>query len=173
MDPQSKYKGGVSMNIFDFAMQMEQDGEAYYRELAAKSGEAGLKHILNMLADDEQKHYQIMKSLKESVPAHLVETKVLEEANNIFAQMRQQGPGEMLELGQEELYRKAQDLEKKSEDFYKEKAGELGEKALKDIFLGIAGEEARHYFLLDNIITFVSRPHEWIENAEFHHLVEY
>lgn len=161
------------MNIFAFAMQMEQDGEAYYRELAAKSGEAGLKHILNMLADDEQKHYQIMKSLQESIPAHLVETKVLENASNIFSEMSRHGPGQLLELGQEGLYRKAQDLEKKSEDFYKQKAAELEDPAQQRIFLDIADEEARHFFLLDHIITFISRPREWVENAEFHHLVEY
>ena len=148
------------MNIFNFAMQMEKDGEAYYRDLAARSGEAGLSHILGMLADDEVKHYQIMKSFQESVPAQLADTKVLEDAHNIFSQMRRQGPGELLELGQVELYRKAQELEKGSEDFYRQKAGELSDSFQQEIFLKIAGEEARHYFLLENIITFVTRPQQ-------------
>lgn len=34
-------------------------------------------------------------------------------------------------------------------------------------------EEKKHYFLLDNIIEFVSRPEQWLENAEFYHLEEY
>ena len=33
---------GVIMNIYDFAMQMEKDGENYYRQLAAASKIDGL-----------------------------------------------------------------------------------------------------------------------------------
>jgi rubrerythrin len=43
----------------------------------------------------------------------------------------------------------------------------------KEIFLKLADEEKKHYFLLENIIDFVSRPQKWLENAEFYHLDEY
>ena len=43
----------------------------------------------------------------------------------------------------------------------------------KDVFLKLADEEKKHYFLLGNIIEFISRPEHWLENAEFHHLEEY
>lgn len=37
----------------------------------------------------------------------------------------------------------------------------------------MAGEEKRHFFILENIIDFVSRPQSWLENAEFNKLEEY
>ena len=43
----------------------------------------------------------------------------------------------------------------------------------KRIFQKLAEEEKKHYFLLENIIQFVSRPETWLENAEFYHLEEY
>ena len=68
---------------------------------------------------------------------------------------------------------KAQDIEKKSRDFYTEKANEVKQEYQKDIFLKLAEEEKKHYFLLENIIDFISRPETWLENAEFNHLEEY
>ncbi|MHC4528912.1 MAG: ferritin family protein, partial [Planctomycetota bacterium] len=72
-----------------------------------------------------------------------------------------------------DLYRKAQDIEQNSRDFYLEKADEVKEEYQKDIFLQLAEQENKHYFLLDNIIEFVSRPKTWLENAEFVHLQDY
>jgi hypothetical protein len=45
----NKYLGGDNMSIFEFAMQMELDGEKFYRELAEKSSNAGLKKIFSRL----------------------------------------------------------------------------------------------------------------------------
>ena len=72
------------MNIFDYAMQMEQDGEAYYRELASKCNVPGLKTILNMLADDEVGHYNTLEKLKAGADAEVPGTMVLECSKNIF-----------------------------------------------------------------------------------------
>ena len=58
-------------------------------------------------------------------------------------------------------------------DFYQEKAGQMEEEYQREIFTALAEEEKKHFFLLENIIEFVSRPRNWLENAEFHHLDEY
>jgi rubrerythrin len=78
-----------------------------------------------------------------------------------------------IDAGQIELYKKAQDIEKKSRDFYLEKAEEVEEDFQKETFRKLAEEEKKHYFLLENVIQFVSRPQTWLENAEFYHLEEY
>lgn len=160
------------MDIFDFAMQMEKDGESYYRELAGKSKNKGLKNILNMLADDEVKHYETIKTMKKSLPT-MQSTKILTNAKNIFVQMKEEKENFDFTLSQKELYKKAQELERKSEEFYTNKSKEMEDKSKKGIFLRIAEEEKKHYFILDNIIEFISRPESWLENAEFHHLDEY
>ena len=161
------------MKLFDFAMQMEKDGEAYYRELAAKCKIQGLKKILNMLADDEVGHYNAFKKLREGSPAEILESEVLAKAKNVFVEIREREKSFNLAGSEIELYQKAIEIEKKSEDFYREKAGEVDRQEEKDILLKIAEDEKRHRFLLKNTCDFLARPQTWVENAEFHHLEEY
>jgi rubrerythrin len=59
------------MDIYTFALQMEKDGENYYRELATKSGNEGLKKIFTMLADEEVKHFRLIETMREK--SHLPE----------------------------------------------------------------------------------------------------
>jgi rubrerythrin len=160
------------MNIFDFAMEKEKYSEDYYRQLAAKSNDKGLEAVFNMLADEEAKHYKIVSDMKEDIATDLAETAVLSDAKDIFAKMRESAQNFNFNISQTELYRKALKIEKQSRDFYLEKANEV-EKAHKGIFLKLADEEKKHFFLLENIIDFVSRPETWLENAEFYHLEEY
>jgi len=159
------------MNIYEFAMQMEKDGEAFYRNLALKVSNLGLRNILNMLAEDELKHYNIFAKLALDQSADLAETEVLKHTRNIFRQMSESALNP--DIGEVELYREAQKLEEKSERFYREKSELEKESEPKNLLRQIASEERKHYFLLENIINFVSRPKTWLENAEFNHLDEY
>jgi rubrerythrin len=160
------------MDNYEYAMQMEKDGENYYRQLAGQTTNKGLKKILGMLADEEVTHYNVIEKMKASQPT-LAETALLAEAKNVFTQIRDSNEAVDSGLGQIELYQKAQEIEKKSQDFYLEKAGKVEKEYQKGIFLRLANEEKKHYFLLENIIGFVSRPEQWLENAEFNHLEEY
>jgi rubrerythrin len=160
------------MNIFEFAMEKEKYSEDYYRQLAGKSNNKGLETVFNMLADEEAKHYRIVSEMKDEVAADLAETTVLSDAKDVFEKMRGSARNFDFDISQTELYRKAQNIEKQSRDFYLEKANEVSGMQ-KEIFLKLADEERKHYFLLENVIDFVSRPETWLENAEFYHLDEY
>jgi len=161
------------MDVFDYAMQMEKDGENYYREGAARSTNAGMKKIMTMLADAEVKHYNVFKQMKEHEPVSLPEATILRDVKNIFVSMKEKGGSEGIILSEVDFYRKAQEIEKKSEDFYLEKASLVEDAAEKETFLKVAKEENKHYFILDRIIDFVARPEQWLENAEWYHLDEY
>jgi rubrerythrin len=126
-----------------------------------------------MLADEEAKHYKIVSDMKDDAPADLADTTVLSDAKDVFEKMHETAQNFDFDISQTELYRKAQDIEKQSQNFYLEKAKEVEEDFQKDSFLKLAEEEKKHYFLLENIIDFVSRPETWLENAEFNHLEEY
>lgn len=159
------------MNIFDYAMQMERDGEQFYRGLVDTSHDQGMARILAGLADDEARHYRIVAEMAKGVEPDMVETTVLTDAKNVFAQMQ----GKSFELGgpQVDVYHQAQEIERQSRDFYREKAEQMTAPAAKAILLQIADEEQRHFVLLDHIIEFMDRPKTWLENAEFNHLDEY
>ncbi len=159
-------------NIFEYAMQMEKDGEDYYRRLVQKAGNNGMKTILTMLADEEVKHYNAIKRIQ-TQKTQISESEILTDAKNVFVQIKESDASFDFDIKQTELYKKARDIEKKSRDFYTEKAGEVTEEYQKELFLKLADEEQKHYVLLDNIIEFVSRPEQWLENAEFYHLEDY
>jgi len=155
------------MDIYDYAMKMEKDGEKYYRELVQKTNMKGLKSILNMLADDEVKHYKVIEMMKQNTQPQIVETKILTTVRNIFSQMKEKNEKFDSEVSQLELYKKALNIEEKSHDFYSQKAEEINDDSKKKIFLKLAEEEQKHYYLIDNIIDFITKPGNWAESAEF------
>ena len=160
------------MGILEFAMQMEKDSEQFYRDFASQTENKGLRTILNMLADEERKHLSIVEEMKTGMPT-AVETNILDDVKNVFVEMKQTGTFLEPEITQIQLYTKAQGMEQKSVDFYKENAEQVKRQYQKALFLKLAEEEKKHYFLFENIIEFVSRPQTWLENAEFCHLEEY
>ncbi|OHB45975.1 MAG: hypothetical protein A2094_00360 [Planctomycetes bacterium GWE2_41_14] len=104
---------------------------------------------------------------------HLTDTPILSNAKNIFTKMKEEKDTIGVNVSYIGLYKKAQETEKKSQIFYLEKADEVNIPSQREIFLKIAEEENKHYFILENIINFVSRPQTWLENAEWYHLEEY
>jgi rubrerythrin len=159
------------MNVYDYVIKMESDGEKFYRDLAAKVTNKGLNHILTMLADDEVKHRQIFEKLKEESVETMEDTKILPNAKNVFETIDTGNVAENVD--QIELYEQAAQVEEDSAKFYIEKAGELDNESAKKLFLRIAEEEKKHKHLLENIIEFVKKPREWVEHAMFSTLNEY
>jgi hypothetical protein len=161
------------MDIFEFAMEKEKVAEEYYRIITAKSENKWLKTILNMLADEEHKHYEVVSKMKQGVSAEVSETTVLADAMAIFKKMKESRQRFRASPSEGQFYRKAMDIEKDSRSFYLQKAGQVKDERQKEIFNRLAEEENKHYFLLENLMNFVSRPAAWLENAEFNHLDEY
>jgi rubrerythrin len=161
------------MNIYDYAIEKEQQAESLYRELANKTRNEGFSNIFNMLADEESKHYKLIEDMKNDVPAELLDSELFPKVKKVFEQMGKKKEEFVFETNQVELYKKAQGIEQQSRDFYIEKANEADDAFQTDIFEKLAEEEQRHYLLIDNIIEMASRPEQWLENAEWHHLDEY
>ena len=160
------------MEVFQYAMNMEKEGEEYYRELANNTDKTGLKKIFIWLADEEVKHYNILENMKKEIAYTLIQAPLLRNAKTIFAKMRQEKTFDF-DASQITMYRKAQDIEKKTQDYYLKEANRLSDARQRETLIKIAKEEEKHYLLLDNIIELVSRPQTWLENAEFYHLDEY
>ncbi len=160
------------MNILEYAMQMEKDGEEFYRDLAQNVKNTGIRNILTMLADEEARHYQVLADIEQG-SAEIPETDLLNHAKNVFEEMKDASRTLHLDETQIDLYTEAQAIEQKSIDFYTEKAAVVDQDAQKQLLTRLAQEEKKHYFLLENIIDFVSRPITWLENAEFCHLEQY
>jgi rubrerythrin len=162
------------MNVFDFAMKMEEDGNVYYEKLAKQTSLPGLKTIFTRLAEDEKKHYEIFRELKasEGAPA-MQDTAILAYAKNIFEEL----PKEEMALKQLEgdlaSYQYAMKIEADSVLFYEKAAGEEKNTGIKKLLLRIAGEENKHFNILDNIYKFVNAPSQYLAWGEFSNLGEF
>ena len=164
------------MNIFEFAMKMEQDGKQYYEEHAAKTDSPELKRILLELAGDEEKHYTIFRALRDGVPVEYEEakkTRILTEIKNIFEEMKTKGKDFAFPDDAKEVWLKAQQIEKDSEAFYREKANEVGDEKQKTILNKIADEEHKHWVTMESVVNFLDRPNHWLEDAEWNNLEDY
>ena len=153
------------MNAFEYAIQMEVDGEMYYRELALENKDNDLKQVFISLAEDEKNHAKIIKE-KQMGTSYLVDKEDMASDKNVFSEatgvVSEDYPIEQLNA-----YRKALEMEKKSINLYKKLLSETEAKEEKDIFEFLIEQEEDHYNIIEEIIEMVMRPQEWIESAEF------
>jgi len=114
------------MDIFEYAMQMEKDGERFYRDLADKANDKAVRSISTKLADDEVLHFQALSKIREG-EFTMADTTILEDAKNIFEQLKDT-PGRFdYPMEYMDLYKQALKIEEASRDFYLEKADEAAE----------------------------------------------
>lgn len=162
------------MNVFDFAMKMEEDGKVYYEKLAGQTSLPGLKTIFMRLAADEQKHYLTFQELKKSGSAPTMqETTILAQAKNVFAEL----PSEATTLkslgGDLAAYQCAMQIESDSFRFYESAANAAQHLDIKDLLLKIAAEEHKHFNVLENIYHFINAPNQYLAWGEFSNLEEF
>ena len=160
------------MDIFKFAIEMERDGEHYYRQLASETFHPGIRGVLNQLADDEVKHRQIIEQIQETTGV-FAETTVLENAKNVFQQVQDFGDEFNLSGDEEAAYRQAMELERKSISFYMDRADQTEGPVQKALFEKLAEEERKHYLLMSNLVDFAAAPKTWLADARFTRLDEY
>jgi rubrerythrin len=162
------------MNLFDFAMTMEMDGKAYYQKLAGESLLDGLKTIFTRLAEDEQKHYEIFQGLKSGAElSAMPETRALDEARNVFAELPTDESALKGVLGDLDAYQHAMKLESDSFQLYEEAATKEKDPVIKALLLKIAAEEHKHFNILGNIYHFANAPNQYLAWGEFSNLGEF
>ena len=155
------------MNVYEYAMKVEKEGEAYYREMAVVATNAGLKKIFNMLADEEVKHYNVFKNMMKKEDMDLDDLDLITDTKTIFQTLANEKDNVSFDAEQIQFYKDAIAREEQSHDFYAEKAEELDNEKQKRIFLHVAKEEVKHKLILEEIVTFLEEPADWIASAEF------
>lgn len=155
------------MNVYDYAMKVEKDGEAYYRELASKSPNTGLKKVFNLLADAEVKHYNVFKSMKDKDGQDIQKLDISTDSKTIFETLSAEKNSVNFNLDEIKFYEDAIKREDDSYNFYLSKSKELTNQDEKEVFVNIAQEEIKHKEILENILSFIQEPTNWVGSAEF------
>jgi len=163
------------MNPFEYAMQMETDGRKYYEEQAAAISDNALQRIFTELAHDEMRHYEVFKAMSHGDKADMgaFKTNILTTTRNIFQELKDKGES-MAEYSSDarEAWAKALGIEDKSEKFYREQAQKSESDEMKNTWNTIADEEHKHWVAIHNVIEFLDRPREYLEDAEWSQLGE-
>jgi rubrerythrin len=162
----------MTMNIFDFAMQMEMDGKAHYEKLAGGTPIIGLRTIFTMLAADEQKHFDAIRAMKGGQSEAITGTTALDEAKNVFQGLM----NDRTVLGglKKDLdgYRYAMKIEADSVKLYEDMAKKENSADIVQLLLRIANEEKKHYNIMENLYDFVHAPENFLAWGEFSNLRE-
>lgn len=159
-------------DVFEFAKQMELDGKGLYERELKHTTDPGLQNILQMLIKAEQNHYEIFDNMQKGKKVKIVKTD-FGKVKNIFQKMQDSGQVTVQSKDHAKFYEKLHAIEEKAEKFYRKEAENTSDEEVKKALLEIADEEHRHVVLMANMKKFVSRPKQWVEDAEFNHMDEY
>ncbi|MDP8265900.1 MAG: ferritin family protein [Candidatus Aceula meridiana] len=155
------------MNIFDYAMEIEKEGEKAYRGLSAQSSSNEMKALFDWLAEAELNHYNIFQKMKNQENPSIQESSLLQDAVNIFTEMKKNKTSVSFKGFEKDAYDIVLSIEEKMADFYNEKANEAKDPAQKALFQSIAKEEKQHQHLIENLIKMIHNPETWIQNENF------
>ncbi len=161
------------MDVFEFALKMELDGKAHYEELAAGTTMMGLKTIFTRLAADEQKHYDTIVAIRAGTTIAMTDTAVLDDAKNVFQGLvadKTVAGGLHKDL---DGYRYAMKIEADSVRLYEDMASKEANPETARLFRRIAGEEKKHFNIMENLYDFVLAPQNYLAWGEFSNLKEF
>ena len=160
------------MKVLDFALQLEADGKEYYERLAAWSDSRELRNLFTLLAEAEQSHYDVLLARKNQTPSAGVDSKILEQAKNIFQRLMEmkenRGPGAL--RVDTDGYRHAIKAEEESIRFYLDAAEKEQSPEVRQLLRALAAEEKIHLNIIENIYEFVESPKYFLEWREFSNL---
>ncbi|MCM2358825.1 MAG: ferritin family protein [Geobacteraceae bacterium] len=161
------------MNVFDFAMRMEEEHRAYYDKLAAEAKSKGLKTIFTLLADSEREHQGHLMLLKAGTDPMQAWSMTLERAQKHISELVDNlAPADILQSDYDG-YRHAIRTEEMSIKLYEKLANQESNRGAAELLRRMADEERHHLEVMENIYEFVEAPRTYLAWGEFSNLREY
>lgn len=161
------------MNVFDFAMRMEEESWSYYEKLAAAARSKDMKNIFTLLAESEREHHEHLTILKTTTDPGQAQSVVLEHAkDHLHKLIENLAPADLLD-NDEDAYRHVIRQEEISIGLYEKLADQEPNKAAANILRRLAQEEREHLEMVENIYDFVEAPRTYLEWGEFSNLRSY
>lgn len=166
------------MDILEYAMKMELDGKAFYEKSAAQTKVPELKKILLQLAEEELKHFQFFKRMKEG---HTDEAKAQMDATsspllntkNLFQQLAEQGKQNSFGAEARAIWTEALKIEERAEKAYRDEALRETDATRKNLLTQVADEEKTHVYLVDNILSFMADPGGFMDSANYRNFMSW
>ncbi|MBN7773597.1 ferritin-like domain-containing protein [Clostridium aminobutyricum] len=155
------------MELLELALSMENDLKEFYQKQAKLNEGNRLKAAFILLAKEEEKHAEIIKSYSKDIILPLPDSHIIADIQTIFNEMKDFRV-EIKELpDQLDVYRMALEKEEQSVKFYQDLHDKASEEQSKTVFGYLIEQEKKHCIIVEELIKMASRPEEWIESAEF------
>ena len=155
------------MNVLEFAINMEFDGEKYYNDQAKNTKDTALKTVFLMLAKDEKCHAEVLQKKSSKLLFELEPNETLTETKNLFKGIKH-FKSEIKQIpDQLDLYRVALEKEKESIDLYEKLLLEAKDDESKKLFSYLIKQEKDHYEILEELVSQLNKSEDWVESAEF------
>ena len=162
------------MDLLELAKNIEQEGKEYYERLAKESVLPAIAGIFKLLAKEEQDHWDLFDAWqKNNTLSPAVPGTVNGEAKKVFEELAAHFNEQETVYDYTKAYSKALKLEQKSISFYENMLAKSTSADEKKVISSLIVEEQKHEHLMEHLLEFISRPKQWLENAEFNHLDEY
>lgn len=155
------------MNSLELAINMELDGEKFYKNQAEINKDNSLNAVFLLLEKDEARHARILENKFKELAYELTDNNTLSQVNNVFKGSK----GFKSEFegipNQLDAYKFALEIERKSIELYNNFLSESNVDQSKKLFEFLVKQEKAHYTIFEELILLVERPEEWVESAEF------
>ena len=126
--------------ILDFAIEREQAAADFYSNLAERASSAWMKDMLLSFSQEELRHKGKLKSVKKGEKLLSSEQKVQDlKLGDYLVDVEPQG-----DLSLQDAMIVAMKREKAAYRLYSDLAQKVDDAEMKDLFLGLAQEEAKH-----------------------------
>ena len=132
--------------ILDYAIDQEQQAADFYASLAVRAEKAGMKKVLLDFAAEEQRHKALLEEVKTGERELSPEQEVLDlKISDYLVEV---------DASEDVSYQDALIIAMKREraayNLYSDMAETVPESHLKDVFVGLAKEEAKHKLFFES-----------------------
>ncbi|NLA52926.1 MAG: ferritin family protein [Clostridiales bacterium] len=155
------------MPILTEAIRIQQEGERFYSDHAAKHSHSALKVVLNLLAEDEKRHAMLLTASRDKLPYELTDSGITQKVAELFYSMEVVKDDIPAPTEQVDIYHAAWQMEKKAAAQYEQLLNASEDPDDRALFAFLIDQEAMHARVMEELYRHVNRPNEWVENAEF------
>ena len=132
--------------ILDYAIDQEQQAADFYAALAGRAEKAGMKKVLLDFAEEEKRHKALLEEVKTGERELAPEQEVLDlKISDYLVEV---------DASEDVSYQDALIIAMKREraayKLYSDMAATVPESHLKDVFVGLAKEEAKHKLFFES-----------------------
>ena len=132
--------------ILDYAIDQEQQAADFYTDLARRAEKAGMKQVLLDFAEEEKRHKAVLEEVKTGERELSPEQEVLDLKISDYLVEVDTGD----DISYQDALIVAMKRERAAFELYSDMAEKVPESHLKDVFVGLAKEEAKHKLFFES-----------------------